>query len=166
MSSKLNEDPTALRARRRLGTAIKQSLRDLSNQISLLNHQVGSRVDVKDIDFDCLDLISQHGPMSPSALAKRAGVHPATVTGIIDRLERDGWVERERDPKDRRAVIVKAVRGRNSEIYSHFSGMNGMLDEIILGYDERQLATIADFLSRSIVAGRESTEELASEAGG
>ncbi len=161
MSSKINEDPTSLRARRRLGTTIKQSLRDLSNQISLLNHQVGSRVEVKDIDFACLDLTSQHGPMSPSALAKRAGVHPATVTGIIDRLEKGGWVERERDPKDRRAVIVKAVRGRNSEIYSHFSGMNGMLDEIILGYDERQLETIADFLSRSIVAGRESTEELA-----
>jgi MarR family len=40
----------------------------------------------------CLDLITRHGPLSPSAPARRAGLHPATMTGILDRLERGGWV--------------------------------------------------------------------------
>jgi hypothetical protein len=69
-------------------TAIKESLRELSIQLSLLNHQIGGRLRVKDADFDCLDLINRHGPMSPSALARRAGQHPATMTGVLDRLER------------------------------------------------------------------------------
>src|SRR5437773_2703752 len=94
------------RHRRRLTTAIKDTLRDLRNQLSLLNHQVGVRLELKDVGLDCLDLIARHGPMSPTVLARRAGLHPATVTGILDRLQRGGWVTRDRDPDaaDRRAV--------------------------------------------------------------
>src|SRR4030081_1387141 len=98
MSSVSSSDAGAARHRRRLNTAIKESLRELSIQLSLLNHQVGGHVDLKDVDLDCLDLINRHGPLSPSAIARRAGLHPATVTGILDRLERGGWITRERAP--------------------------------------------------------------------
>ncbi len=151
-----------MRERRRLGTQIKAALRELSNQVSLLNHQVGARVEMKDIDLDCLDLLSQSGPMSPGALARRAGLHPATMTGILDRLERGGWVQRGRDPADRRAVVVTPLRERNGELFGLYSGMNGSMDEIMAGYDEAQLALVADFLRRSIDAGRDATEALAS----
>jgi DNA-binding MarR family transcriptional regulator len=77
------------------------SLRDLGAQLSLLNHSVGARLELKATDLECLDLITGHGPLSPSALARRAGLHPATLTGILDRLERGGWIERGRDPSDR-----------------------------------------------------------------
>ena len=106
-----SEDRGAARHRRRLTTAIKESLRELSIQLSLLNHHVSGRLELNDVDLDCLDLISRHGPLSPSALARRAGLHPATITGILDRLERGGWVARDRDQADRRAVRVRALRG-------------------------------------------------------
>lgn len=41
-----------------------------------------------------------------SKLAKKVALDKATLTGIIDRLERDGLVERRDDPKDRRAIRV------------------------------------------------------------
>src|ERR1017187_4682212 len=96
MNPVISENAGSSRRRRRLSTAIKESLRELSIQLSLLNHHVGARVDLKDVDLDCLDLINRYGPLSPSALARRAGLHPATMTGIIDRLERGGWVARDR----------------------------------------------------------------------
>src|SRR5437868_15288413 len=102
--------------RRRLTSAIKQSLRALSIQLSLLNHQVGAHVGLNDVDLDCLDLVARHGPLSPSALAQRAALHPATLTGILDRLERAGWVVRARDPSDRRAVLVRVLRDRSAEL--------------------------------------------------
>ncbi|MER6895322.1 MarR family transcriptional regulator, partial [Amycolatopsis sp. NPDC000740] len=80
------------RRRRRTTVALKESLRELRNQLSLLNHQVGGQLKLKDVDLDCLELISFAGPLSPSALARRAGLHPATVTGILDRLQRGGWI--------------------------------------------------------------------------
>jgi DNA-binding MarR family transcriptional regulator len=149
--------------RRRLTTAIKESLRELSIQLSLLNHQVGAHVAIRDVDLDCLDLINRHGPLSPGGLARRAGLHPATVTGIVDRLERGGWVARERDPSDRRAVVVQPVRDRNAEVFRLYSGMNGAMDQICAGYTARDLELIADFLRRTTNAGRAATDELAGD---
>src|SRR5512133_521405 len=116
MSSTSARDLDAARDRRRLTRAIKASLRELSNQLSLLNHHVGAHVDLNDADLDCLELINRHGPLNPSALARRAGLHPATITGVLDRLEGGGWVTRERDPTDRRAVLVRGLRDRNAEL--------------------------------------------------
>lgn len=161
MSSKISEDADAQRRRRRQTVAIKESMRELSVQLSLLNHQVGAHVDLKDVDFDCVDLIARHGPLSPSALARRAGLHPATMTGILDRLERGGWVARERDPADRRAVVVKALRERNAEVFRLFSGMNASMDDICAGYGDAELDVIADFLRRTASAGQSATDELA-----
>ena len=46
-------------------------------------------------------------PSTPAELADAAGVTRATMTGLVDTLERDGWVPREDDPADRRTVRVR-----------------------------------------------------------
>jgi DNA-binding MarR family transcriptional regulator len=150
------------RRRRRSTVAVKESLRVLRNQLSLLNHQVGAHLELKDVDLDCLELIVMDGPLSPTALARRAGLHPATITGILDRLQRGGWVVRERDPdgSDRRAVKVSAVRGRNAEVFRLYSGMNTSMDDICADYTDAELALLADFLRRTTEAGQRATEEL------
>lgn len=163
MESVSTGDAEARRRRRRLANDIKESLRELAIQLSLLNHQVGGRVDLKDVDLDCLDLVNRYGPLSPSALARRAGLHPATVTGILDRLERGGWVARDRDTTDRRAVLVRALRDRTGELYRLYSGMNDSMDDLCAGYDEAELELLADFLHRTANAGRAATDELAGE---
>lgn len=162
MSSISSEDAGTARSRRRLGLAIKESLRELSIQLSLLNHHVGAHVDLKDIDLDCLDLINRHGPLSPGVLARRAGLHPATMTGILDRLERGGWVARDRSSPDRRAVLIRALRDRNSELLRLYSGMNTSMDQICAEYGDAELQLLADFLRRTAHAGRTATDELAS----
>jgi DNA-binding MarR family transcriptional regulator len=121
-----------------------------------------SFMDLKEVDLGCLDTIARHGPLSPSALAGSAGLHPATVTGILDRLERGGWVARERDPSDRRAVVVRALRDRNAEVFRLYSGMNASLDQILAGYSGDELELLAGFLRRATDAGRAATDDLAS----
>jgi DNA-binding MarR family transcriptional regulator len=159
------EDGT-VRLRRRLTAAIKESLRDLRNQLSLLNHHVSAQLDLRDVDLDCLDLINRHGPLSPSDVARRARLHPATMTGILDRLQRGGWVTRDRDPDaaDRRAVAVRALRDRNAELFRLYAGMNTSMDRICAGYNDAELELIADFLRRVTDAGRDATDALATEA--
>jgi DNA-binding MarR family transcriptional regulator len=146
--------------RRHLVLEVKASLREVRNQLSLLNRQVGSRIELRDIDLDTVDLLSQAGPLSPSVLARRLGQHPATVTGIVDRLERDGWVTRERAADDRRAVLVRAVPERNSEVLEQYAGMNDSMDGLLADYSEEQLQTIAAFLRASAEAGAAATEAL------
>jgi DNA-binding MarR family transcriptional regulator len=153
--------PDASWRRRRLSQAIKESLRDMSVQLSLLNHQVSGHIDLKGTDLECLDLIGRFGPLSPSALARRAGLHPATMTGILDRLERGGWIVRERDQTDRRGVAVRAVRARVAEVFRLYSGMNAAMDQICAQYADNELELLAGFLRHTAEAGRIAAEELA-----
>jgi DNA-binding MarR family transcriptional regulator len=85
------------------------------------------------------------------------------MTGILDRLERAGWVARERDPADRRAVLIRAQRDRSAELFHLYSGMNTSMDELCAGYSDEQLQLLADFLRRTTDAGRNATDELASD---
>jgi DNA-binding MarR family transcriptional regulator len=160
MTSTTAEDADARRRWRRSGTAIKESMRELSVQLSLLNHQISAHFDLRDTDFDCLDVIKRHGPLSPSALAKRTGLHAATLTGILDRLERGEWIARERDPGDRRAIIIRARRERNPELFRMFAGMNTGMDGLFADFTPAELELIAGFLRRTADAGRIATEEL------
>ncbi len=163
MSSTPARGLDAQRRRRRSTRAIKESLRELSIELSLLNHHVGAHLDLNHVDLDCLDLINRHGPLSPSALARRAGLHPATMTGVLDRLERGGWVTRDRDPSDRRAVAVRALRDRNAELLRLYSGMNTSMDQVCARYSDDELELLADFLGRTANAGRSATDELAGD---
>jgi DNA-binding MarR family transcriptional regulator len=86
------------------------------------------------------------------------------MTGILDRLERGGWIDRDRDPADRRGVVVRAARGRGAEIlrlYLVDSGMNTALDQICAAYDGQELQLLADFLQRTADAARTAAERLA-----
>jgi DNA-binding MarR family transcriptional regulator len=146
--------------RAQLNLAVRESLRDLSVQMSLLNQRISGHLDLKGTDLQCLDLIDRYGPLSPSALARRAGLHPATMTGVIDRLERGGWIVRERDPADRRGVVVRPLRGRRSEVLRLASGMNAAIARICAGYPDDDLELIADFLRRAADAGQTAAAEL------
>jgi len=86
------------------------------------------------------------------------------MTGVLDRLERGGWIERGRDPSDRRGVVVQVARGRGAELLRLFlvdSGMNAAIEEICAGYDDEELQLIIGFMRRTAGAGRAAADKLA-----
>src|SRR5690349_10681016 len=146
--------------RQRTASEIRDSLRELRIQLALLNYRVGSQAELKDIELDCIDILDAYGPLSPSALARRAGLHPATMTGVLDRLERGGWIIRERDPSDRRAVLVGVVRDRFGELLGLYAGLARAMNTLLAGYSDRELEVIADFMRKTLEAGRAAAEDL------
>ncbi len=57
-------------------------------------------------------------------LAGEIGLPPSTLTGILDRLTAGGWLERETDPEDRRAVVMKITQ-KLRQLVRHFSQASG-----------------------------------------
>ena len=142
------------------GSTIRSLLRQLGNELGQLNHRIGGRSGLKDLDLASLDLLTRNGPLTPSALAKAMHVHPATMTGMLDRLETGGWIARERSPEDRRLVHISAVPGRGRDLLGLYAGMNAAIGQIVDSYDPAQLAAIIDFLSRVVDAGRAENAKL------
>ena len=63
--------------------------------------------------FGALILLVQEGPLSQQRLGERQGIDRTTMVAVVDELERFGYVERRRDPRDRRAYSLQATaKGR------------------------------------------------------
>ncbi len=59
--------------------------------------------------WEVLAWISKAGEQSQSELAERMFIEPPTLVGVLDRMERDGWIERVPADGDRRKKLVRAT---------------------------------------------------------
>lgn len=74
------------------------------------------------------------GPRTPAELAEAAGVTRATMTGLVDTLERDGYVKREPDLEDRRMMSVrlttKGERFLHELLPGHFQAVSAIMNTL------------------------------------
>ncbi|MBO9599164.1 MAG: MarR family transcriptional regulator [Cohnella sp.] len=66
--------------------------------------------------LEVLELLQTHEPMKPSDLLPHLETTPAAITTLLDRMERNGLVERNRDEGDRRIVWVTMTALGRSEV--------------------------------------------------
>jgi DNA-binding MarR family transcriptional regulator len=90
------------------------------------------------------------GPHTPAELAEAAGVTRATMTGLIDTLERDGLVRRVPDPDDRRRMSVrltaKAGKFLDRFLPSHFQLTASLMQPL----SESERKTMVSLLNKLI----------------
>ncbi len=94
-------------------------LRELSARTVMFHQAVAERMGLSSADHKCLDLIERHGGegrITPGRVAELTGLTTGAVTGVLDRLESAGFVWREKDPDDRRQIIVHVRRERMDEL--------------------------------------------------
>jgi DNA-binding MarR family transcriptional regulator len=130
-----------------LRAAIQRSTLRFIAGVVLHNHVVSQRVGLGASDSQLLSLLGVHGPLTPGRLAELTGLTTGTVTGVIDRLERGGFVRRERDTADRRKVLVTPVPQAMATLGEHYREHGEHLDAVLRTRDEAQLRVIADFLA-------------------
>lgn len=86
---------------------IMQSLRRIFKAIQDYSHEVSDKFGITGPQLWVLKTISQNENLSLSDLSKRMYLHPSTITGLMDRLEKKGYVARNRDQVDRRVISVQ-----------------------------------------------------------
>ena len=143
-----------MRSRRtELLTRLDGALRKVSAQSVLLSDTVARLVGLNSTDLECLDLLFLSGPATAGRLAAHTGLTTGATTAVIDRLERAGYVRRTRDTQDRRVVVVEALPAGIKRIEPLYRRLARSMDQLHHAYDERQLALVADYLSRAVDLG-------------
>jgi len=101
------------------------------------------------------------GPVLMRKLSQDVGVTPRTITGLVDALEADGWVERRSDPRDRRATIVALTPYAETAFQQLLEGYRGLAQDLVSGISEadqrRALGVIEHISGRLDAAVRRGT---------
>jgi len=82
------------------------------------------------------------------------------MTGVVDRLEEKGLVERQRDPKDRRSVVVILTKKGESLLSQIKAERNRTLQEILKGLSPEEVASLNSILEKLIQALESAEKEV------
>ena len=129
---------------------VDETLRKVGAHSVLLSDTVARLVGLNSTDLECLDLVSLAGPTTAGRLAAHTGLTTGAMTAVIDRLEQAGFVRRRADADDRRRVLVEAVPGALRLIEPLYRRLGDSMARLNGQYDDRQLALIAEYLTRAV----------------
>ena len=109
-------------------------------------------------------LHGQAGGLPPHELATRAGVTRATVTGLLDGLERDGFVQRQAGQQDRRMITARlTAKGKTTaaKLFKEHAQWIGSLFDGLSPADRAQLSTLLGKVWQGTDSGRAALLEQA-----
>lgn len=152
----MSEDPDVTdapppRTRGHLVADVLAAGRSLGSASSMLSHACAESLGLHATDWECVTLMEEALPnrITAGRLAELTGLTTGAITGVIDRLEASGFVRRERDPVDRRRVVLELIPERMALARPVFAGMVQDMLTLQRGYDDAQLATLLDLLTRA-----------------
>ncbi len=130
--------------RRELIREVAEAIRVYGSAQDLLDEAAAERLGINRTDARVLDVLERSGRMAAGGIAEQSGLTTGAVTGLLDRLERAGYVRRIRDQQDRRRVLVEMTpRARKlaMEVYGPI-GADGYRE--LERYSDQQLRLLRD----------------------
>lgn len=138
--------------------------RRLAVYTALYHAALAEQLGLNVTDLNALDLILELESVTAGQLAELMGVSSGGITTVIDRLERAGFVEREKNPHDRRMVMIHPIEERCAQIEQFLASISREITAVSAAYDHNELAAIHDFLVQSIRTLKSETFRLRFEA--
>lgn len=137
-------------SRATIEAALELALRETSAQTVLFSQAVADRVGLNATDLEALDLLVRHGATTAGQLAELTSLTTGAVTGLIDRLERRGYVRREPHPSDRRSVMVRPLtEAALRDLEPCYASMSEAMAELCTRFSDEELVAITDFVTRA-----------------
>lgn len=134
----------------RFEESILRSLRRIIRALDIQSKQLAQHHQLTGPQLVCLRELSRLGRCTPSELARVVSVSQGTMTGILDRLEARGLVERERDPSDRRRHLLSITEAGAASIKSAPSSLHERFSRRLRSLEEGEQAMIAWVLGRVV----------------
>jgi DNA-binding MarR family transcriptional regulator len=125
--------------------------REFATAIVVFNEAVGRLLGLSAVERKCLDVLRRLGPVTAGTIREHTGLTTGAVTGLVDRLEEADYVQRRRDPHDRRKVVVELLPNEQMDalLTAAFGPFTDDMTKIAATYSDAERRTIADWVSRT-----------------
>jgi DNA-binding MarR family transcriptional regulator len=142
--------------------ALEEQTRELSTRTVIFHHFIGERLGLNPTDHKCLDVIIRaETPMTATQLAEETGLSTGTITGVMDRLEKAGYVRRKRDPNDRRLIYIKPLLDKAMiKMGPIFDPVKRATMNLYSNYTDEELNLILDFITNCNRMSQKLTAEI------
>jgi DNA-binding MarR family transcriptional regulator len=122
-----------------------------SNLTVFFHDAIANKLGLNLTDYKCLSvLFKSPEPLTPTDLARIAGMSTSSITGIIDRLEGAGLVERLRDDQDRRKITLHPVQDLSQLVSQHFESLDESTRHLLSLYNDEEITFITEFYDQFI----------------
>jgi DNA-binding MarR family transcriptional regulator len=121
-------------------------LQDLRIGFEIVTERVAKASRLNPRDLSVLDVLHAEGPATPKTIADRTGIQPTTLTAVLTRLERDGRVNRYRNPQDARSSMVAVTEQTVHELARLYADVNDNLTRSFTALAAPDRAVIVSFL--------------------
>jgi DNA-binding MarR family transcriptional regulator len=141
--------------------------RELSTAAVMFHTAVGEAAGLSVTETKALEVITRSGPVTPADIARLSGLAPASVTALLDRLERKQVARRVPHPTDGRRFLVEIDPAHMARSQVVFTDLVTQLKDLSDQFDDAELETVVRFLrgaaERQLQATRRITEGAAGE---
>lgn len=136
--------------RRPLRAELPHLVRQLAVESQKVGHVFAHLHGLHPTDLDALvhvmDAELEGDPLTPGRLAERISLSSGATTAVVDRLVARGHVVRDRDPDDRRRVLLRHAEHGREVAFEFFGPLGALTAEVMDRFDERELETARRFL--------------------
>src|SRR5436309_4774766 len=139
---------------------LEHAMRRASGLGAIFSQAVADSAGVSSSDLECLDFLNLEGRVTAGRLAEVTGLTTGAITGVVDRLEKAGFVRRERDAVDRRKVFIATVPENVARIGRFYVPMQQAMQKVCSTFSDAELALLLRFANDGYKAVLQATEAL------
>ena len=139
---------------------LENAMRIGSSQGAMFAKMVADRAGISSADMDCIDFVNVEGRMTAGRLAELTGLTTGAITGVVDRLEKAGFVRRERDESDRRKVFIVPVLEKMMQVGRPYELVQRAMAKQCAAYTDAELKFLIRYGTESYQSMLEATTQL------
>jgi len=152
------------RSRRVVTDEVLFAGRVMSQAAVTFHSVVAAKQGLSAVEEKSLDVLQRFGPLTAGELSEKSGLAPPSVTGLVDRLEKKGFVKRVPDPSDGRRVRVQLIEERLAAFAPLFMEFVGELEKLCATFSVEELEAIRRFMLEAAERQRQCAAKLGREA--
>lgn len=133
-------------SREKLQETVTSEMQLMQAAVNDFDEAVAGALGVNRTDLRCLEILSGRESATPSVLGPALGLTTGSVTAMLDRLEKLGFVTRSPDPDDRRKVVVRITEEALSRTWEFYRPFAQDGETLMRDYSPEQLELLSGFL--------------------